>query len=215
MLGSKTDKKNFQLRGQLVRLRHHIDVDRIIGLNVDAITSSKLSNELFGHLQNSAVEALAIHLCKIYESSQRNDLSSIPGIIESLTPTPVSTESRPRFEAFGRRYGDGAPVGDSKSLLQGTFGFFAGLHSAPLSQLRVFRDKIGAHAEYNARPAGLPTHAELEELYSFAYDFYAIVSRDIVGVSPAQLPSNVGKGLIALLNEFGLDGVQFDFPAEE
>ena len=35
MLGTKTDKKNFKLIELIAQLRDHIDVERIIGLNVD------------------------------------------------------------------------------------------------------------------------------------------------------------------------------------
>jgi hypothetical protein len=90
MHGSKTDEKTIQLLKLLAQLRDHIDIHRIIGLNVEALREAQISGALLGYLQKSAHESLAIYICKIYESSSRNDLNSIPGIIESIPAKPVS-----------------------------------------------------------------------------------------------------------------------------
>jgi len=90
MRDPKTDEKNIQLLRLLAQLRDHIDIHRIIGLNVGALREGQISGALLGYLQKSAHESLAIYICKIFESSTRNDLNSIPGIIESIPATPVS-----------------------------------------------------------------------------------------------------------------------------
>jgi hypothetical protein len=90
MLGTKTDKKNIELIKLLAQLRDHIDIHRIIGLNVDSLRNSDISNAFIGYLQKAAQESLAIYFCKIFESSTRNELNSIPGIIGSLPPTALS-----------------------------------------------------------------------------------------------------------------------------
>ena len=84
MMNPKTDSKNIELLKLVAQLRDHIDVHRIIGLNVAAMGASTISAALLGYLQKSAHEGLAIYICKIFESSNRNHLNSIPGIIESL-----------------------------------------------------------------------------------------------------------------------------------
>ena len=84
MLNSKTDKKNIQLLKLIAQLREHIDMHRIIGLNVPALWKSQVSGALLGYLQRSAHESLAIYTCKIFEASFRNDLNSIPRVIESV-----------------------------------------------------------------------------------------------------------------------------------
>src|SRR6478752_3754833 len=86
-MNPKTDRKNVELRRLVGHLRDHIDVHRIIGINHSALSASATSNILLGHMQRSALESAALIICKIYESSPRNDLNSIPGIIESLPPT--------------------------------------------------------------------------------------------------------------------------------
>jgi hypothetical protein len=82
MRKTKTDAKNFELIELVAQLRDHIDLHRIIGLNVDALRDSDIDAALLGYLQKSAHESLAIYICKIFESSTRNELNSIPGIIE-------------------------------------------------------------------------------------------------------------------------------------
>lgn len=92
MRKTKTDAKNFELIELVAQLRDHIDLHRIIGLNVDALRDSDIDAALLGYLQKSAYESLAIYICKIFESSTRNELNSIPGIIESLPVTRLSDE---------------------------------------------------------------------------------------------------------------------------
>ncbi|MEP6936394.1 MAG: hypothetical protein ABI988_21030, partial [Nitrospirota bacterium] len=84
MLNSKTDIKNIELVQLIAQLRDHIDIYRIIGLNNAALRETNVSGAFLGYLQKAAQESLAIYICKIFESSTRNELNSIPGIIESL-----------------------------------------------------------------------------------------------------------------------------------
>ncbi len=216
MRGGKTDKKNIELVKQLSNLRDHIDVQRIIGLNAQALAESKMSQSLLGYLQQSALESLAIQFCKIYESSNRHDLNSIPGIIDSLQPTPLSPDESASFAAFGEKYGNHAKPTESKSYLLGTFGLFTDRHSDAMDQLRKFRNTIGAHSDSKAIRESLPSHAEFEDLHEFAKDFYDIVSRSIVGVGgPASLPDRVGRDLMKLFESMGVQDVRFDFGPDD
>lgn len=108
MLGTKTDKKNIELIKLVAQLRDHIDIHRIIGLNVDSLRNSDISNAFIGYLQKAAQESLAIYFCKIFESSTRNELNSISGIIDSLPPTARSWTEISVFcfrEKVWERYG--------------------------------------------------------------------------------------------------------------
>ena len=78
MRDPKTDEKNIQLLRLLAQLRDHIDIHRIIGLNVGALREGQISGALLGYLQKSAHESLAIYICKIFESSTRNDFELDP-----------------------------------------------------------------------------------------------------------------------------------------
>jgi hypothetical protein len=211
MHGSKTDEKNIQLLKLIAQLREHIDIDRIIGLNVGALREAQISSALLGYLQKSAHESLAIYICKIFESSTRNDLNSIPGIIESIPATPVSEMQSRALCVFGKKYGQDAAPTDARSYLRDIFDLFRAAHLESLGRLKEFRDTIGAHSDYRADITSLPSHAEFENLFSFAKDFYEVVSHSIIETGPAVIPRIVGRKFISLLATLGVQDAKFDF----
>ncbi len=214
MRNPRVDDKNIHLVELLAQLRDHIDLHRIIGLNLAALRNTEISGALLGYLQKSAHESLAIYFCKIFESSDRNDLNSIPGIIGSLPTTLLSEMQQREFAAFGKRYGNhGAPT-DARSYLNGTFTIFCDTHSESLVRLKKFRDTIGAHSDSKATISSLPSHAEFEKLYSFAEDFYELLSDSINMVGPAVIPRSVGSGFIRLIASMGVQAPKFDFDKE-
>jgi hypothetical protein len=212
---TKTDQKNYRLIELIAQLREHIDMHRIIGLNVAALHRTDVSHALLGYLQKSAQESLAMYICKIYESSIRNELNSIPAIIDSHSETRLSEAQKQEFSAFGRKYQNHAEATEAKSYLKGTFGLFCGIHSRSLDRLKEFRDKIGAHSDAKANIKELPSHDEFEALYSFAYDFYALVSRSLNDVGPATVPRSVGRGFIRLATSRGAEDLKFDFEEDD
>lgn len=214
MHNPKTDDKNIHLLRLLAQLRDHIDLHRIIGLNAAALRDSKISAALIGYLQKSAHESLAIYICKIFESSTRYDLNSIPGIIESLPATPLSDVRRRQLAAFGKKYGNHTAPTEARSYLRGTLGLFREVHSASLGRLKEFRDTIGAHSDSDAAITSLPSHAEFESLFSFAKDFYEM-SRSINSIGPAVIPRAVGDGVISLIKSMGIQDPRFDFEDEK
>jgi hypothetical protein len=215
MLGTKTDKKNIELIKLVAQLRDHIDIHRIIGLNVDSLRNSDISNAFMGYLQKAAEESLAIYFCKIFESSIRNELNSIPGIIDSRPPTALSVDQSSEFITFGKKYGNDSGPMETKSYLKETFGLFCGIHSETLDRLKEFRDTIGAHSDSKAALDSLPSHAEFETLYSFAADFYGLISRFVINAGPAMVPRQAGKGLVKLMASMGVKTPKFDFDADE
>ena len=215
MRGSKTDEKNIELLKLLAQLRDHIDIHRIIGLNVGALRQGQISAALLGYLQKSAHESLAIYFCKIFEASTRNDLNSIPGIIESMPVVEVSERQSQALTAFGKKYGyDAAPV-DARSYLKDTFGQFLATQSESFNRLKEFRDKIGAHCDYRADITSLPSHAEFEILLGFAKEFYEVIARTLIEVGPAVLPRAVGPGFVKLIESLGVQDPKFDFEDEK
>ncbi|MGE0467808.1 MAG: hypothetical protein AB7L09_09075 [Nitrospira sp.] len=211
MLNSKTDKKNIQLLRMIGQLRDHIDMHRIIGLNVGALQKSQINGALLGYLQKSAQESLAIYICKLFEASPRNDLNSIPGVIDSIPEAPESEMQTRELVAFGSKYGHGATPANARSHLKDTFARFRDAHFESLGRLKEFWDTIGAHSDYRADITSLPSHAEIETLFSFAQDFYEAVSRSLIQVGPAVIPRMVGHGFVELIEALGVQNPRFDF----
>ena len=50
-----------------------------------------------------------------------------------------------------------------------------------------------------------------EALFSFAKDFYEVVSDSIIGSGPAVIPRAVGHGFVRLVGALGLQHPSFDF----
>ena len=219
MPAPKTDEKRVHLLKLLAQLRDHIDIHRIIGLNLRALQegqiSDRISQALLGYLQKSAHESLAIYICKIFESSTRNDLNSIPGLIESMPAVSVSDTQRRELAAFGQKYGHQASPADARSYLSETFGLFRTAHAESLGRLKEFRDTIGAHSDYKATITSLPSHAEFETLFSFAVEFYEVVSRSINEIGPAVIPKTVAHGFIKLMESLGVQDPRVDFGDEK
>src|SRR5207245_4914924 len=115
-----TDAKNRQLLTPRAQRRHHRAMHRIIRLNVSALQDSQISAALLGYLQKSAHESLAVYISKIFEASSRNDLNSIPGIIESIPAVPSTEMQKRKLAAFGSTYGHAAVPADARSYLTAT-----------------------------------------------------------------------------------------------
>jgi len=124
----KADKKTTALGKLVGQLQEHIDVHRIIGLNCSTLRKSAFREALPGYMQGTALESLAMHICKMFEKSDRNELNSIPGIIDAIQLEPLTPEQRVEFEKIGRLYGNCSNAIEAKSYLTGTFGLFCGVH---------------------------------------------------------------------------------------
>ena len=211
MRDTKTDFKNIALAKLLQQLRGDIDLHRLIGLNLKTLRRSNVSNALLGHLQKLAHGSIAICICKMFEESKRNELDSIPAIIDSLPSQTLCTDRVKKIEEFGSRYGNSCHLIDTKSYLQGTLGLFVGMHSSTFERLKKNRDKLGAHSESGAEIDSLPSHVEFETICTFAEEFYEVVSRNIIDVGPAAIQGCVGKGFFKLMESMGLEDPLFDF----
>jgi hypothetical protein len=210
----KTDEKNVQLLKLLAQVRDDIDIHRIIGLNVSALRKTAIGEPLLGYLQRSAHESLAICFCTIFESSKRNDLNSIPGILESPQVTQRSDQQKRDLAVFGTKYGSVAAPQEAAAYLKETLDAFRTVHAEALDRLKQFRNTIGAHSDYAATITSLPSHAEFETLFAFANDFYTFVAHSINNVGPAVIPRQVGRGFIRLIESMGIQSPRFDFDQE-
>jgi hypothetical protein len=211
---TKRDGKNSALFELVAQLRDHIDVRRIIRWHFDALRNNDIDGAFLGYLRTSAHESIAIYVCKIYESSTRNELNSIPGIIESLPLTRLGDTQKREFATFGKRYGNYSEPTEARSYLKGTFGLFCGIHSESLDRLKKFRDTIGAHSDSKAARRSLPEDVELDKLFAFANDFYELICSSVNKGGHRSVSRRVGHGFKRLLESMGVDNVKIDFDDE-
>ncbi len=215
MAANKLDAKNVELVKMLSALRDHIDIHRIIGLNNHRLKNSKISSALLGYMQKAAHESLAIYLCKIYESQGRNDLNSIPGILDATRDFKFEGPKISHIREFWKTYGNVAQLTNPHSHLTGTFHLFVSLHSESLRNLKIFRDAIGAHSDSKTSIKSLPSHAVFEDLYKFSLEFYSLVARAVGDSVPAILSAAAGRGLLKLFGQAGVPELQYQFENEQ
>lgn len=212
MGNSKADAKNTELLKLLAPLRDYIDIFCIIGLNKSALHESAISDTLMGRIQGMAQEASAMYLCKIFESSNRNELNSIPGIIRSLHMLSLSDAQKQDFAAFGAKYGNHAVPAIAVSYLNETLRLFREIHSESLDRLKDYRDRIGAHSESDTAIDSLPSLGEIEALFSFAADFYKLIAESVNNLSTEVIPNTVSRGLLRLIEQCGVKNPRSDLP---
>jgi hypothetical protein len=124
-------------------------------------------------------------------------------------PSPKYTAEK--LVVFGKKYGNNAVPTDARSYLRDTLRRFCADHSESLGRLKEFRDTIGAHSDYHAEITSLPSHAEFETFFSFANEFYELISHSIIKSGPAVIPRKVGRGFIKLIGSVGVQAPRFDF----
>jgi len=215
MIGSSTDIKNIELAKQLSRLRDHIEIQRVIGLNVERLRDSSVSGALLGYMQLTALESLAMQLAKIYERTKKFDLNSIAGTINSIEDFDADQHQLAEIKKFSADYGSKADVERAAAHLRKTYSHFCREHNRALDLARHFRNKFGAHSEAGAERKNLPSQAEFDALFDFAYAFYCLVACVVVGVGPATIECRAGVGFARLLNDMGVSEIRRDFGPDE
>ncbi len=206
------DQKNISLAQQLVRLRNNIDIDRVIGLNVEELKENPGYGTFLGHIQQQAHECIAIGFCKIFENPNRHELDSIPSIVALASKTRIDDASVHSIVEFGVKHGNVSDIESPRTHVQATLDVFKQTHAELLKELRTFRNKQGAHSESGTRIASLPSHHKFEVLWTFSYDLYKLVSDHFVNVGPAQIEHQVGEQLLNLVARIGVQSPYWDFP---
>lgn len=177
------DLRNISLAKTLHRLRQNIDLHRIIGINKSSIDGTTLPHAFIGHIQQQCLMCIVLDMCKAYEPQKGYQLNSIPGIINAIADTEALPEAEHEACHFCTKYG--VTYSSPQESFSDTLSHFSRSHKRSLDLMITVRDKYAAHSEYSFSPKMLPSHAEFEELWEFASDFYRCISVGWVGSFPA------------------------------
>jgi len=228
MINSKIDDKNIGLLKNLFGLRQELDVYCLIARNADSINKKGIGKSLWGFLQKSCIDLIALSICKIFECEEQNrqgkvkyELTSIDGVLRSLVNEKLSALDSSRVCDFIRKYGRSPNEDESLSGLSSTFAGFKEKYHKELERFKTIRDKRVAHSEFKAAHSesevniGLPSYDVMERLFDFGADFYTLVSAAFVStasvsVVPCNLNSDrrVKVGLKTVLRELGLTDIK-------
>ena len=199
------DERNTQLGYMLKRLSQNIDIDRIIGLNVNTLRESGIGNPFIGYLQEQARCFIALDISKIYEKQNRHELNSISGVISAIPDYVKADDKIQHINGFFKDHGiQTSKSDDLKTILLCALRQIEDRYKNELENLKKFRNTYIAHSDSGFSSATLVSHNDYEKLFSFAYDFYGLISKHFVGVEPAFLGAKVGGDFSRVMIKHGI-----------
>ena len=202
------------MRGVLYVLKQHLDLYRIIALNVNAIKNNGVGKTFFNHVYWLAIQSYAINICKLFEVEKGYELNSIPGILKFLRESQLSCKNVTPIRDFilqrGRKFNEHDVAGVETMI----FDDFKLKYKEELNRFKEARDKIFVHAEnIQIIISGLPSYDVMEKLLDFGIDFYSSIQASYVGSFPVQHKSDLKSlnSTVNVLKRIGLGEVKTDF----
>ena len=208
------DEKTKNLAVTIYNLRQDLDLHRVIGLNSAKMKEAGLSKAFFGRVQQLALFSIAINIPKIYEKkNSRYELSSIPSILENLPQIQLELNHIQDYKEFEENVDMTLGSDISVDGLKRVFHEFCDQHKKSIDRLKTYRDKVGAHMEFDVSIDTLPSHTEFEALWKFANSFYQLIHKCYNNIGPAPMGAQTAVGLMKVLKALGIDEVQLLFSA--
>lgn len=211
--GTRIDIQNIFLAKVLSDLRQDLDVYCLLSANQGKIEQRRFGKDAFGHFRRRALGAVVLGICKIYEPERSYKLNSIDGIMESLHREDPKVLNDSTLEKFVRNYSGLSMIKCGVDELESTVDEFEKKYVDELKKFKEARDKVIAHSEFAALVDALPPYDVMERFFSFAADFYQVITEAFIGCQPDSLRGNrpVKADLESLLQKIGVVNVKTDF----
>ena len=209
----KLDERNKELAKILFSLKQSIDSEKLLGLNADNINTIGIGKRFFVHIQMVLLESCVINICKIFEPEKDYQLNSIPAILNFIKSNDVQPKYYEYVNEFIEKYENNSEKDNYIETLEVICKNFYSKHKICFSQYDYVRNKVIAHAEYQAKRNSLPSHAVMKELLLFGSDFYYMISRAFLDVGP-HLIHNDRQAFSSLCNIFeklGYKNIKINF----
>ncbi len=206
------DERNTELGYMLKRLRQNIDIDRIIGLNVDPLRKSSIGDPFIGYLKEQAICFIALDISKIYEKKKKikkktYNLNSIEGVISAI-PDHVKTDDKDKIQHINKIFKDHdiqtCKSDNLKTILLCALEQIEDRYKNELENLKNLRDKYIAHSDSDFSSATLASHNDYEALLKFGYKIYDLISGNYVGTKAAFLGAKVGTDFKKMIKKHGI-----------
>ena len=197
VLNSELDMKNVGLMHTLADLRTNLDIYEILMANIEEIRAIGSGKSFFNFIRQQSIQHIALGLRKVFENEKRHPLTSLDGVIKSMLDNShkyqVPTE---KIEKIQHTKTELSKI--CKRL------------GSELNSLKIYRDKVIAHSEFEPDVESLPSFDAMTELYNFAYGVYALLSKEVVHVHPLPLGMDPKPkiALISVLSKFGVSEVK-------
>ena len=207
-------ERNIALIRLLVKLRDHLDVHRLISLNATALVEPAIPETFIAYSQGCALEGIALMLSKIFESPKRHELNSVRGNLRLIKSSGCEAQDPDKISEFCCKYGTWDSELALQDNLEQVIAEFASRYEEPLSRLKTFRDKIGAHSEAGIDIQYLPSHHDFEKLYEFAFSFYSAIAAGYLETVPATVHPRVAMSFARWVKRQLGNSIETKFPEE-
>ncbi|MGR3174157.1 MAG: AbiU2 domain-containing protein [Candidatus Scalindua sp.] len=217
MINTKVDFKNIGLTKTIFSLRQDLDVYELISANLKELCELGGGKSYFFYAKRSAVNSIAIQICKIYEKEKKNkkgavayELNSIDGVMKNITNNLSNEIDKKPIDEFIRKYSNSPKELDSRLGLLSVIKEFNIINKEPINSFKTCRDKVIAHSEHGFELKNLPSYAVMEQLFNFAHDFSQTISNSFVGVWLDDMNTNrkVKVALKRILSNHGLKEIK-------
>lgn len=225
MIGTTGDWKNIGLVKTIWSLRQELDIYELIAANIVELHKKGAGKSYFDYAMNSAVNSIAIQICKIYEEEKppnkdgivKYELNSIDGVMKNLTKSSYDILDNKHFLIFLEKFSTLPQSSDSIVDLKLCFEKFKEKHQEDINRFQTHRDKFAVHSELGFEVPALPSYDVMEKLFGFAYELYRAITASLVGAVPVDLNANrqVKTALKTILTNLGLQDVKAEIDCEK
>lgn len=212
------DNKYTEFANVLFETKGILDIHKTISLNAEEINAKGYSS-FFWLIDRLAVKDYAINICMLLEEpKKRYLLNSIHGILSYLENQKISDSNSSIIESYIHN--------KTGNLANSEFGYVEQLRKivdcfckekeTTLERFKHVRDKEFVHSEsisIEERIKDLPSYNEMEQIFSFCYEFIRTVSIGFLNVVPHKIidDTRFSRNLCKLLLNAGIEKVETEF----
>ena len=203
---------NIMLGKELFAIKAALDIEKVIGLNVDAIQGAFPSVEGFFWLtQRQSQIAATVGLAKVFERENGFDLCSIPGIYRLAKAVPI--EQRLSLDGYLEHYGI-TPSGNWEMDVWRVRCQKRSWVRHRIKNIISVRNTAMAHMQQEAPEAILPSDNDFRELLEYAFRFHEFVNGAFLHVTahPILEDTKIQTSFVKLLKQIGVTNPELEYP---
>ena len=211
----RLDSRNIELSKLLLFFKQSLDLERIIGLNVDDILQSGCGKHFWAHVQRLALESCVINICKIYEREKNFELNSMHSILEFIKNNELRPNDITPIDMFLKDYRF-LPEGKNSRIeeLERARLSFCSKHKKSFERFIYARNKIITHSEVDAQLDLLPSHTVMQDILLFGIRFTQMITKAYLeNVEPSLIQNNeyILSSAYRVLEKLGISHIKREF----
>lgn len=197
-------KANIQLSKELFVIKSSLDVDKVIGLNVDSIQAARPSMAgFFGHTQMQSQRMVLLGIPKVFEHNPNRKLCSITGIFELAKR--VTIQDNVAVNRYIEHYGI-TPSGNWVTDVESAHCKKRKWVKDRIKRIHKVRNMLLAHLQQNASAPQLPSMNEFYELLEYGVRFHEFINDAFLPTTSHDIlnDTQVQNSFVQLLDKIGI-----------